>query len=349
MLIKNITLTNFRNYENYFLELTPLTILVGPNGSGKTNILEAIYMLATTASFRTRNHQDVVCNHQTYSHLQGSLDKDSLEIIIDLSRNQKIAKFNDLIKKPIEILGKLNVVLFIPESLAIISGSPHDRRQFINLVLSQIDKNYAQSIIELRQILNNRNHLLYRIKQGLAKEDELDFWDEKLIKLNQEIVAKRTELIDKIKPLVIDYYQEISESKSQLKIKYLPKANIDNHQDLLIKNRDQEIKFSQTIYGPHRDDLLFYLDQRPFSAGWSRGELRSAILALKMAELKFLTLIKKQSVVLLLDDVFSELDKFRKKKLLNLVKDQQTIITTTDTHGIDPKILKNAKIIEIGK
>lgn len=348
MQLNSISLTNFRNHEDFQLEFAPMTVLVGPNGIGKTNLLEAVYMLAVFSSYRTKSNKDLITRGADFSRLIAKTNQSSVELFIDQINPAKRIKIDGVSKKTIEALGQLVIVLFSPESLEIISGGPQLRRRFMNLILSQINKDYARALISLNRVLIRRNHLLVRIKENLAKVDELDFWDQELVKLNKTIVENRQELINFINQNLSEYYRTISNFQDKLTIKYLIKADPKRLEELLIANRDQEIKQSLTLYGPHRDELLFTLNNQPSNAGWSRGELRSAILALKMSELDFMQKKHARKITLLLDDVFSELDKNRRKQLFKLIENQQTIITTTDKDHIDQDILKKAKVVELG-
>ncbi|EKD56013.1 MAG: DNA replication and repair protein recF [uncultured bacterium] len=348
MQLNSLSLTNFRNYDDFALDFEPLTVLVGPNGVGKTNLLEAVYQIAVFSSYRARSSKDSIRWGQEFSRIVGQTNNTSVELFIDQKLNKSI-KINGVEKKTIDALGQLVVVLFSPESLDIVSGAPQERRRFMNLLLGQTDKEYARSLISLNHILANRNRLLYRIKTNLAKTDELDFWDQELIKLNKIITEQRQILIDLINQNLTNYYQLISGSDDKLIAKYKKRADGKILDQLLIANRDQEINQTTTLYGPHRDELIFYLNDYLIGAGWSRGELRSAVLALKMSELGYLEKVHQGEITLLLDDVFSELDKERRSHLLELVSKHQTIITTTDKEHLGKDIIKKAKIVELGK
>lgn len=347
MQLNSLSLTNFRNYQQFQLDFSPMTVFVGPNGIGKTNLLEAIYLLATFSSYRTHSNKDLINREETFCRIIGNIDKKNVEIFMDLQNPARKIKVNGVSKKAVEALGNLKVVLFSPESLEIVYGGPSQRRRFMNLILSQIDSNYARALISLNRVLANRNHLLQRIKNQLAKVDELEFWDQQLYKINKTIVASRYELINVINKKLADYYQVISDNSDQLNLKYWVKSEPEDLLETFCLNRNQEIRHCVTLYGPHRDELVITLNNQLIGAGWSRGELRSACLALKMSELDFHKNISGQNAVLLLDDVFSELDKNRRSKLLKLVANQQTIITTTDIDHLDRSIIKRAKVVEL--
>jgi DNA replication and repair protein RecF len=349
MLLKNIHLTNFRNYEDFELNFELLTVLIGLNGMGKTNLLEAVYMLSAFSSYRTKNIKDLILTNKDYFRISASITGSDVDFFVDGVNSLKRIKVNGVPKRQVETLGTLITVLFSPESLDIVCGSPAERRRFMNLIIAQVDKNYASSLAGLKQVINQRNKLLYRIKQNYSKKDELEFWNDELIKYTKEIVPKRTDLVGYIKKNIGQHYKDICSKDDLLSVKYLPKASSDNIASYLATNIDEEIKQCSTLYGPHRDEVIFLLNGKPFSAGWSRGELRSATLALKMSELDYLEKVCNKEILLLLDDVFSELDEKRRNELLNMISGRQTIITTTDKDHVGKKMLDKAKIVEIGE
>lgn len=355
-MLKTITLENFRNYGNFSLDFADTTILIGPNGVGKTNIIEAIYAISTGRSWRTSHDMEAINWEHDLGRIKANVKNDKefdLEMLIQ--RNPvasypqiKIIKINSVKKKLTDLLGKLPAVLFSPEQMQLVSGAPNLRRRFLDIVLCQVDKKYTQALLELTKIIRGRNKLLYYIKMGKSKAGELDFWDEKLIDLGSFIINKRTKLVKKINEKLSINYQTISGTGEGLQLKYKTSVDPEQFADMIVAQREREIEATATLFGPHRDDIIFLLDSRDLSTFGSRGEFRSAILALKIAELDFL---KENSEgvepVLLLDDIFSELDANRRLHLGKIVANQQTIITTTDLDHIEKTLRDKAKIVEL--
>jgi len=354
MHIKSLNLQNFRSWEKYHLDFNDITILIGPNGIGKTNIIEAIYLLATGRSWRTGRENEVILWNQDFSRIIAQInaqDKKSLEMILQRLATlkfpqRKMIKINGVKKRLTQLLGVVSIVLFSPEELQMVAGSPYLRRRSLDVLLCQADKKYTLALLDLGKILRGRNKLLYYIKIGQSKVDELAFWDEKLITLGSFIIKKRQGVIEKLDQKLRPIYEVISGEKESLKIKYLPSVQAKDFAQVLVSNREREIENTATLFGPHRDDFIFLLEGRDLTTFGSRGEFRSAVLSLKMAELSFL---KENGFepILLLDDIFSELDQNRRLHLAAIVKDQQTIITTTDLDHIEKGLREKAKIVEL--
>lgn len=356
-MLKHFELTNFRNYEKYSIDFAKTMILVGPNGIGKTNILEAIYLLSTARSWRTNHDNETVRWQENVARIKGKIEDDeriNIEMVIQKTPTpehpqMKLVKINEVKKKLTDILGKLPTVLFSPEEIHLIDGAPMLRRRFLDILLCQIDKKYTLALLDLARIIRGRNKLLYYIKIRKSKVDELDFWDEKLVVLGTFIIKKRQGAIAKINKELTRKYQEISGMGESFGLKYKPTVLPENFSEILIANREREIENTATLFGPHRDDLVFLLENKDITTFGSRGEFRSAVLALKVAELEFLAAEKDETPLLLLDDIFSELDKNRRMHLAKIVEGQQTIITTTDLDHIERGLREKAKIIELKK
>jgi DNA replication and repair protein RecF len=355
MKIKTIHLTNFRNWVDFNLEFSPVTILIGPNGRGKTNVAEAVWFLSTGKSWRTNRDAEAINWLNDFARIEAEVgENEPVKINLVLQRNPtkdrpspKILKINDVKKRLIDLLGFTPAVLFSPESIQILDGAPALRRRFLDIMLAQIDHKYALSLLEYNKVLKERNKLLQLIKNHRGKPDELDFWDIKLTEYGVEIINKRQEAIKFFNKVLNQAYSEISGREETLKLSY--KASVDSERlaDQLAVSRDRDIEQSSSNYGPHRDDLIFLLDGRDITTFGSRGEYRSAVLALKMAELQFMQDKLGQRPILILDDIFSELDFDRRMKLAKIVVLQQTIVTTTDLDHIDKSLQKEAKIVDI--
>jgi len=354
-MIKSLALTNFRNYKTYALDFNNITILIGPNGIGKTNIIEAIWLLASGRSWRTNHDLEAIFWGEDFAKIIGKMKKEGrgkiLELIlqketIEIKQNKTI-KINGVKKRLIELLGQMPAVIFSPESIQMIEGSPLLRRRFLDIMLSQVDRKYALCLLEFMKILKGRNKLLFYIKVGNSKEDELEFWDEKFIILSKYLINKRKQAIEYFNQKVGETYQLISGKKENLNLSYRASVEPEKIKDYLAANRRREIEQAITLAGPHRDDFEIILDERDITIFGSRGEYRSTVLALKVLELEFLNKEKGERPILLLDDIFSELDKERRMHLAGIVSGQQTIITTTDLDHIERGLREKAKIIEL--
>lgn len=348
MILSTLELTNFRNYESYKIDFLPITVFVGQNGIGKTNLIEAIYMLSVGKSYRVQNDMETIYWGKDFSRIIGKNEENELELFVSISPKAiKSAKVNKIKNKTTELFGKLKTILFSPESIETITGAPRLRRKFLDLILSQTEKRYLNNLIELQRIIKNRNSLLAGIRERRNKSDELAFWNQKLVEIGTEIIKKRLELIKYINEKTSDFYEKTSGQKKELKLKYIPTVkDLDRYSDLLAACQEREIACSSTLFGPHRDDIQFILDKREMNSFASRGEIRSVIFAIKMTELNFLR-DHGGNPLLLLDDIFSELDKNRREKLFEIIKDEQVIIATTDLDLLGSDLRKKAKIINL--
>ncbi|MBM2820684.1 MAG: replication and repair protein RecF protein [Candidatus Berkelbacteria bacterium] len=364
-MLKHLDLINFRNYEKYSIDFTKTTILIGPNGVGKTNVIEAAYILSTGRSWRTSKDTETIKWGEELAKItcrvQNS-EKFEIDLVIQNTPSPKypqtkIVKINGVNKKLTELLGKIPTVLFSPEEIQIVSGAPVLRRRFLDILLCQIDKRYTLALLDLAKIIRGRNKLLYFIKIGRSKINELVFWDEKLVVLGSYIIKKRQQAIDQINENLTKIYTEIAGEEESLLVKYKPTVQAENFTESLIAIQGREVECTSTLLGPHRDDMTFLLENKDVTTFGSRGEFRSVVLALKMAELEYLAqetspkLVglgpKGERPILLLDDIFSELDKDRRYHLAKLVENQQAIITTTDLDHIDKRLREKAKIVEL--
>lgn len=353
-MLKSLILTNFRNYSKFSLDFAKTTIIIGPNGIGKTNIVEALYLLSTGRSWRTNRDNECVRWDGEVARIVAELNNSEsrIEMVIQKTPTPehpqtKLVKINGVKKKLTDILGKLPTVLFSPEEIHLIDGAPMLRRRFLDILLCQIDKKYTLALLDLAKIIRGRNKLLYYIKIGKSKEDELDFWDEKLVVLGSFIIKKRQVTIARINEELTKKYQEISGAGETLQLKYKPTVEPENFADILVAQREREIEATATLFGPHRDDLVFLLENKDITTFGSRGEFRSAVLAVKVSELEFLAKEKGERPLLLLDDIFSELDKNRRMHLAKIVEGQQTIITTTDLDHIEKGLREKARMVEL--
>ena len=352
-MLTSLSLEHFRNHKNFDLALEKTTVFVGKNGIGKTNVLEAVALLAFGRSFREDDKRNLIAFDSNYCRVKTG----ELEVYIEKEpRLKMLAKNKGVGRRLVDFIGLLPAVVFSPETVDIIIGAPRDRRRFLDILISQTDREYYKALSNYTKTRRQRNRLLQRIQEGEAGESELDFWDRELSEHAKIINQKRGELLVYLSDHLSDLYKEISgKQEKNLEIIYHQKSGDDLAQKLA-DNRVREIAIGSTIYGPHRDDLEFRLAHKNMANFASRGELRSAILALKIAELRYLEdIIKKSKVsdaiidspILLLDDIFSEFDEDRRKHLSKLISKYQTLTTTTEKDHLEDDLLRNAKIIEL--
>lgn len=362
MYLSSLQLKNFRNYKDFESSFTNgLIILTGQNASGKTNLLEAIQLLSLSKSFRARSEYDLIFFGMDFAKILGTSQKNNhltkLDITIDslTSKNQKIIKINGLKSRAFDLIGELVTVLFSPEDLNLINSSPQLRRHYLDVVICQIDKDYCRNLAEYKKVLINRNQLLANIKDGYAKKEELSFWNEKLVDLGSKIIIKRQEVLKFFNTRLSEIYNDICDTKDQkLRIIYQPNLPLLKGSDIkkifeqeLNNKYEREIYKTYTLVGPHRDNFIFELNKKRLAIFGSRGECRSAILALKSAELDFIEKSLNDRPILLLDDVFSELDEKRRNHMYELVKRQQTFITSADFVGLEVGFVREAQVLQI--
>ena len=337
MKIKQLKLKNFRNYEQLNLELDPSTnIFYGDNAQGKTNILESIYLCGTTKSHRGTKDRDLIKFDQEESHIELIVEKKGIPFQIDFHLKKNSPKGIAINKIPIrkasELFGIINIVFFSPEDLNIIKNGPSERRRFIDLELAQLDKVYLSDLSNYNRIVNQRNRLLKDVCDRKDLLQTLDIWDMQLLNYGKKIIKSRKVFIEQINEIVEKIHKKLTGEKEHLRILYEPNISIDDFEKTLLKNRERDIKLKSTSVGPHRDDICFMTDEIDIRKFGSQGQQRTAALSLKLSEIELVKKIIKDTPILLLDDVLSELDKHRQNYLLDSISDIQTLITCT---GLD--------------
>jgi DNA replication and repair protein RecF len=349
MYLASLSLQNFRNYRKQVFKFSENTSLfVGDNAVGKTNILEAIYLLASGGSFRATREQQMILYGQELGRVVGMAGEDELEIVLTIGEVQgervqrKRYLINGVAKRKMDFVGRLRCVLFRPEDIELVLGSPSIRREYMDSVLEQVDREYRRSNLSYQKGLRQRNKLLERIREGEAERKQLLFWNRLLIKNGEIVVEKRREWMEFVN-------QELKEKQLELGLEY-DKSVISEAR--LSKYSDAEIAAAKTLVGPHRDDFMFIAQRKgklkkDLGIYGSRGEQRMAVLAVKLAELEFVKLRTESKPVLLLDDIFSELDHERRNEVLGLLEKQQTVVTTTDEHLIPSKYKKKVEMVRL--
>ena len=351
MIIKSLELMNFRNYEFLDLKFSEGTnILYGDNAQGKTNVLEAIYLSATTKSHKGSKDKDIVCFDKEEAHIRTYLAKEGIEYKIDMhlrkNKSKGVAVDGQKLKKAADLLGLLNVVFFSPEDLSIIKNGPAERRRFVDMELCQLDNFYLYNLNHYNKIVNQRNKLLKDMYFNPQLKDTLNIWDSQLVSFGSKIIERRRMFVGQIKEIINGIQKKLSGDMEELIIKYEPDVEIDDFETILKKNQEKDIKLKQTSVGPHRDDFSFMtgnIDIRKFG---SQGQQRTAALSLKLSEIEIVKKITKDTPVLLLDDVLSELDSNRQNYLLNSIGNIQTIITCT---GLDEFVNNRFEINKVFK
>ncbi len=345
MFLQSLKIQNFRNYPALELNLEPkpgITILLGVNAQGKTNILESISMLAFPRSFRAYTPNDLINFGQNYYVIEGQVvpadDSRNLNLMVGYQKKpvRRTYKINSAEVSLKEYLTNFQTVLFTPEDIEILSGAPSLRRRLIDTIISQVNREYFQYLIEFSRVLKQRNALLK--KKGAPAE--MLFWNTELIRLANEIHLIRFDFITFVREHLPSIYAEIADDTGvevTIDYKYSGHSRMDQYEtykqaftSLIEEDITSEFDAGHTLYGPHRDDFELKLNGRLVSEFCSRGEKRSFSLVLKLIEIKYLQNISGTKPILLLDDVFSELDESRRKKLLELASHYQTIITTVE-------------------
>ncbi len=351
MIIKSIELANFRNYDHLQLSFDKgVNILYGDNAQGKTNVLEAIFLSATTKSHKGSKDKEIIEFNEEESHIRTMIEKRELEYRVDMhlrkSKSKGIAINGQKIKKAAELIGILNVVFFSPEDLSIIKDGPSERRRFIDMELCQLDKSYLYHLNQYNKVLNNRNKLLKDIIFHPSLKETLDIWDEQLVQYGIQIIKRRAEFIKELNDIIYDIHKKLSGEKEILFLEYEPDIKPEEFKNKVKENRDKDLKLSQTTIGPHKDDCIFMINECDIRKFGSQGQQRTAALSLKLAEIELVKKVTKDNPVLLLDDVLSELDSNRQNYLLNSIGDIQTIITCT---GLDDFINNRFEMNKIFK
>lgn len=361
MKIKQLHLVQYRNYNKQEIEFSNnINIFLGENAQGKTNLMEAIYMLALTKSHRTSNEKEVIQWNSEFARLEAIVDSrygdKILKLIIhDKGKRASIGQVEQ--KKLSQYVGSLNVVLFAPEDLNIIKGSPSIRRQFIDRDLGQMQPTYLTYLSEYKRLLKQRNHYL---KEKKIDNVYLDILTEQLAKQAGLLLYHRLHFVEKLNAYATDITRCLSQQKDELSLHYIssvlynsedtPDSLAEKYRQLFQKYQQKEIDNRLTLYGPHRDDLLLLINGKNGQIYGSQGQQRTVVLSLKLAEIDLMKEMTGQYPILLLDDVLSELDDLRQTYLLKTIENRvQTFITTTNLAGIQKNIVATPKIFRIEK
>ena len=312
-----------------------INIIYGDNAQGKTNILESMYVCATSKSHRGSKDREIIRFDNDESHIKVNVKKNDMNYRIDMhlkkNKPKGIAVNGIPIKRAVELFGILNIVFFSPEDLNIIKNGPSERRRFIDMELSQLDKIYLDCLINYNKVVNQRNSLLKEYAFS-GREDiisSLDIWDMQLVKYGNDVIKSREKFVKEINDLVKSIHTKLSGDREQLEIIYEPCVKEQDFESELVRVRDRDLKFKCTNIGPHKDDMCFLINGMDVRKYGSQGQQRTAALSLKLAEIELVKQIIHDTPVLFLDDVLSELDSRRQNFLLDSIGNIQTMITCT--------------------
>ena len=370
MFLQHLHLQNFRNYQSQSVAFSaPKTILLGDNAQGKSNLLEAVELLATLKSHRTSRDRDLVQEGFTTGHVQAQLKKDlgtnELNMVLRKGGRRAVIRNGETLKRQQDFLGSLNAVQFSSLDLDLGRGGPGERRVWIDSLLTQLEPVYAFILQQYNQVLKQRNAF---IKLHTAEEDsgpldptQMALWDAQLATAGTRVIRRRTRGLQRLAPLAQSWHQSISGDTEKLIITYQPNVSIEAEADEddpaaiqtafleKIKTRAiAECHQRSSLEGPHRDDVDFSINQTPARQYGSQGQQRTLVLALKLAELELIEAVIGEPPLLLLDDVLAELDLKRQNQLLETIEDRfQTLITTTHLGSFDARWLKESQILTV--
>lgn len=355
MKITNLSLTNFRNYKKQTINLSPSTnIFIGNNAQGKTNILEAIYTIALARSYKAKD-KDMILNSADFYKISALIDfynRDEELMMIGANEGKKVFANGAEIKKLSDFIGRLNVVLFSPDDILMLKNGPGEKRKLMDMSLLQISKQYIEDYTAFKKQIKLRNdylkYLLPKIKEedDEIKDDMLDVLTANFISTNKKIFESRKKFLDNLSKLTEQKYTALSGEKASIKFDY--QINFKEDIEFYKERYRSDILSGTTQYGCHRDDIKFYKNNEDFETTSSQGEMRMLSLSIKLALADMLKNMKGESPVVLLDDVFSELDKNHQNRLLSVLdKSMQIIITTTDILKLGKLALDNAKVFMI--
>lgn len=346
MIIKSLELKNYRNYDELSINFASGTnLLYGDNAQGKTNILESIYLSATTKSHRGNKDRELIKFEENEAHIRIHFEKQGIDHQLDMHLKKNKAKGVAIDRIPIrrssDLLGQIPVILFSPEDLKIVKSGPSERRKFLDIELSQMERLYLYQLTNYNKILVQRNNLLKQIRFQNNLIETLEAWDIQLVKYGSEVIKYREKFIKHLGEVCQKIHNKLTGGKEKILLEYDRDVGYDSYLTELAKKRQKDLKYSTTTVGPHRDDISFIVNGIDIRKYGSQGQQRTAALSLKLAQIQLMREVMKESPILLLDDVLSELDSNRKTYLLESIKDTQTIITCT---GLDEFISKHLPI-----
>ncbi|GGA70508.1 DNA replication/repair protein RecF [Ornithinibacillus halotolerans] len=363
MHIEELTLTNYRNYQKMDISFdNKVNVIIGENAQGKTNLMEAIYLLAFTKSHRTSKEKELIRWDKDYAKIEGRIKKrnQSIPLEIIISAKGKKAKLNHLEQKRLsDYIGNLNVVMFAPEDLTLVKGPPQTRRRFIDMELGQIQPRYIYHLGQFQKVLKQRNHLLKQMQKNRNTDRTmLHVLTEQLVEHAGTLLERRFIFLDLLRKWAKSIHYGISHELETLEIEYQSTIEVletaskekieSSYLEKFTQIIEKEIERGTTLIGPHRDDIIFYVNGKNVQTYGSQGQQRTTALSLKLAEIDLIQSEVGEYPILLLDDVLSELDDFRQSHLLNTIQGKvQTFVSTTSVDGIHHETLQKADIFKV--
>jgi DNA replication and repair protein RecF len=389
MRLQHLSFTNFRNYVRLELDLAPrLTVFQGANAQGKTNLLEAVHLLATGRSPRVGAERELINwlaleSPLPYARLVADIGEgkaaEKLELVLELGNGgtggpvvRKQVRINGVAKRSLDLIGRLRVVLFLPEDVSLVAGAPGERRRYLDIALCQIDPHYTRALAEYGKVLTQRNALLKRLRDEGGDVGQLAFWDGQAAQSGGYLLWRRARAVCTLEASSHDLHRSLSGGQERLKLVYLPSpappvahtgradAIAQGYESLdppataerlvahLRATRSRDVGAGTSLSGPHRDDLQFLAEGRDLRIFGSRGQQRTAALAVKLAEVQMMREVGGENPVLLLDDVMSELDATRRRALLDALDGvDQALVTTTDWTDFSPELLSHARRMHV--
>lgn len=383
MYLTHLSLENFRNYARLDLDLPAgVSVLLGDNAQGKTNLLEAIFYLATSKSFRATSDREIVNwlameTPPAYCRLVGCCERKrgpvEVEVALRVDRPEigngdgakgilKRIRVNKTPRRALDLIGQINVVMFTPQDIGLVTGSPLLRRRYLDVTVSQVDQQYVRALAHYNKVILQRNHLLRQVRDRHARADQLEFWDEEMVKAGTYITLRRHKAVEELNELAEGFHRQLTGTGERLRMTYRPSVEVEAvlngvaevladpsptlsraFREQLRRAHAREVAQGASLLGPHRDDLVFLIDQVNVNLYGSRGQQRTVSLSLKMAESSFLEGHAGEKPILLLDDVLSELDEPRRNFVVDAIGNgQQVLVTGTDTHAFPPAFLEKA-------
>ncbi len=351
MYVESLALKNFRNYEKLEIHFSDkINIIHGDNAQGKTNILEAVFMAATTKSHRGSKDKDIIRFDKDDSHIRLNLKKREVSHRIDMhlrkAKPKGVAIDGLPIRRSTELFGLINIIMFSPEDLSVVKNGPGERRRFMDMEICQISRIYYSNLLRFNKILDQRNNLLKQIIFKPEMKDTLDTWDDQLVEAGSSIIKERRNFIDMMNDIIQEVHDHLSSGKEKIELRYEPNVEEKDFAKVLKEKRKLDLKNTITMTGPQRDDFGIFINGNDVRIYGSQGQQRTAALSLKLAEIEIVKKVINDNPILLLDDVMSELDSLRRDALLETMNDIQTIITCT---GYDDFIRQRIKVDKIYK